>query len=390
MTDRYVTELNAPQLDVYCKILGWAFGFPVEDAPGWLQQGGTENVRGILKGAELAGGLLTLPMGQYFGGRRVAMVGIAGVAITPEARGAGAALSLMQHTARELHLRGTALSTLYPATLALYRKAGWELAGSLYDIQVEAARIGVQHRGATLRGLEPEDQPTVDALYATVARESDGFLDRSEYIWGRVRAPRKNTARGTLLLIEGQPAGYVFLTQKRLPNDYYDLRATDLRCTSPEAARALLSFVAQHATMASHVHWLGSAIDPVLWQMPERTYKISLREHWMTRICHIKNALCERGYHPHVSADLGVEVHDPVVPEQSGCYQLSVRDGRGQVERGGGGELRMDVRALAALYTGFASPHLLQRTGQLSGGADALTRAAAIFAGPAPTMPDFF
>ncbi len=390
MTERYVTQMHASQLEAFCNILSWAFGFPVEDAPGWLAQGGTDNVRGVLKSGNLAGGLLTLPMGQYFGGRSVTMLGIAGVAIAPEARGAGAALSLMQHAVRELHERGVALSTLYPATLALYRKAGWELAGSLFDIQVEAARIGVQHRGATFRSLEPGDQATVSELYAEVARESDGFLDRSEYIWGRVRAPRKNTARGTLLLIDEQPAGYVYITQKRLPNDYYDLRLTDVRCTSPEAARALLSFVAHHATMASHVHWLGPAIDPLLWQMPERTYKIAVREHWMTRICHVERALSERGYHPHISAELCLDVHDPIVPEQSGCYRLRVRDGRGHVERGGSAGLRLDIRALAALYTGFASPQMLHRTGQLSGDAASLTCAATLFAGGAPAMPDFF
>ena len=390
MTLTYLKQLDPGQTEVLCKTLAWAFGFPAEDAPRWLEQGGHSNVRGVSRGGQLAGGLLTLPMGQFFGGCRVNMVGIAGVAIAPEARGAGAALSLMQHTARELHERGVALSTLYPATLALYRKAGWELAGSLYDIEVEAARIGVSHGGGTFRSYDPADQSTISELYSNLAKESHGFLDRSEYIWQRVRAPRKNPARGTLLLLDDEPAGYVFITQRRLPTDHYDLRLTDLRCTTPEAAKALLSFVARHATMATHVRWYGSAMDPVLWQMPERTYNVKLTEHWMTRICHVAAALTERGYPRHVTTELDLDVRDAAIPEQSGRYRLSVNQGRGQVERGGRGSLRLDIGALAAMYTGFMSPQQLARTGQLAGDRDCLERAYGVFASPAPAMPDFF
>nr|HMR06798.1 sterol carrier protein domain-containing protein [Polyangiaceae bacterium] len=93
---------------------------------------------------------------------------------------------------------------------------------------------------------------------------------------------------------------------------------------------------------------------------------------------------------PHISAELCLDVHDPIIPEQSGCYRLRVRDGRGHVERGGSAGLRLDIRALAALYTGFASPQMLHRTGQLSGDAASLTCAATLFAGAAPAMPDFF
>ncbi len=390
MTLTYLKQLGPGQTDELCQILAWAFGFPAEDAPRWLEQGGHSNVRGITRGSDIAGGLLTLPMGQYFGGRRVSMVGIAGVAVAPEARGAGAALSLMQHTARELHERGVALSTLYPATLALYRKAGWELAGSLYDVEVEAARIGVSDRGGTFRSFESADQAAVSELYSKLAQESHGFLDRGEYIWQRVRAPRKNPARGTLLLLDGAPAGYVFITQRRLPTDHYDLRLTDLRCATPEAANALLGFVARHASMATHVRWYGSAMDPVLWQMPERTYNVKLTEHWMTRICHVAAALTERGYPSHLTAELDLDVQDATIPEQSGRYRLSVSQGRGQVERGGNGSLSLDIGALAALYTGFMSPQHLQRTGQLRGDTNCLERASGLFASPAPAMPDFF
>jgi predicted acetyltransferase len=60
------------------------------------------------------------------------------------------------------------------------------------------------------------------------------------------------------------------------------------------------------------------------------------------------------------------------------------------VRRGGDGRLRVDIRGLAPLYSGFASPYALVRTGLLSGDEVSLASAAAIFAGPAPCMVDMF
>ena len=134
--------LRSPEdLSAFGRIVGWAFGFPEKEASEWLEHSGTDNLRLYSSDGAVRGGLLTIPMGQYFGGKAVPMVGIAGVAAAPEARGKGLALELMHATVRELHDKGVALSTLYPATLTLYRKAGYALAGSLFDVRMPAARI---------------------------------------------------------------------------------------------------------------------------------------------------------------------------------------------------------------------------------------------------------
>jgi len=71
-----------------------------------------------------------IPMGQWWGSQRVPMTGIAGVGVTPEYRGTGVAIALVQDTVKELHRQGVPLSVLYPATQHLYRKAGYEQAGT--------------------------------------------------------------------------------------------------------------------------------------------------------------------------------------------------------------------------------------------------------------------
>jgi predicted acetyltransferase len=69
---------------------------------------------------------------------------------------------------------------------------------------------------------------------------------------------------------------------------------------------------------------------------------------------------------------------------------VRVADGRAEVERGGRGTLRLDIRGLAAMYTGFHSPADLRAAGFADADDASLASASALFAGPHPWMADHF
>ncbi len=67
---------------------------------------------------------LRVPMGQFFGGRSVAMMGVAGVAVAPEARGRGLATRVMQEVLREAREEGGADFGAVPGDAALVSACG--------------------------------------------------------------------------------------------------------------------------------------------------------------------------------------------------------------------------------------------------------------------------
>ena len=73
-----------------------------------------------------------------------------------------------------------------------------------------------------------------------------------------------------------------------------------------------------------------------------------------------------------------------------GPQVLTVEEGEARLEPGGRGEIRLHVRDLAALYTGFLPPSTLVQTGALEAPPEALELAATLFAGPLPWMLDRF
>lgn len=385
-------ELTRPEteseLDALAGMMGWAFGPTPAEARDWFQRGGIENGWLARIGANAVGGLLEIPMGQWFGLRSVPMLGLAGVAVAPEARGQRVAWRMVTHALRAARERGFALSTLYPATLTLYRACGYELAGVRMRYGAELRDLPVEKSPLEIVPIGEDDASTVEALYSSVARERAGYLDRGAYIWQRVRGPNKKPANGFLVRGARGIEGYAYLSRRGTEEDA-ELSLSDFVATTPEAVKRLLTLFADHRSTMKSLRFCGGLAEPAVLLAPERVFRAEVNFHWMLRVNDVERALTARGY-PEIDARLDFEIGDDVLAENAGRYRVEWSGGQASVKRGGDGSVRLDVRALAALYSGFLSPLELARAGRLTAGASELSRLAALFAGPLPATPDFF
>nr|WP_228530650.1 MULTISPECIES: GNAT family N-acetyltransferase [Myxococcaceae] len=371
-------------------VVAQSFALAPAEGPAWLEKSGLSHVRVLRERGEVAATLLYVHMGQWFGGRRVPTTGIAGVGVAPAHRGRGAATRLMQAGLRELHARGVPLATLYPATQPLYRRVGFEVAGSRFEVRVPGSALALRERALTLRPIAPADALAVQAAYRRHAQLRPGLLDRGDYVWNRVLHPRGETAYGYLVEDGSQVEGYLYLTRRRQADLTQELALPDLVALTPRAARRLLSFLGDHRSLARDVVWHAGPQDPMLLLLEEQSLQVKLVFQWMVRLLDVPAALVARGYPAAARASLHLEVEDALLPHNSGRFLLEVEDGTARVRPGGEGRLRLDVRALAPLYTGHLSPAALQAVGALEADEGSLAQATALFAGPAPTMTDMF
>lgn len=378
-------------------ILSVCFAASVENLGLAHERVGAEHLRVAVDGSRVVGGLWQLPMGQWFGGRSVPMTGLAAVGIDAGLRGTGAGEQLMHATLRELHERGVALSCLYPATVNFYRRAGYELAGSRFRIELPLKGLRVKPAAvesiedARLGPADGSDFPSLERAYAVFAAAHAGLLDRGGYIWARVRQPRGESARHWRVEERGRLTGYLALTQKEIPGEPgHEIQLTDFVALTPGAVHALLAFLSGMRSMASRVLFFGSDRHPLLLALPDWNARVSLDLHWMLRLTDVRAALTARGWPAGAEADLALDVSDERLPGNAGPLRLAVAGGRAMVESGGPGRVRVTERGLAALYSGFSSPEALRRRGLLDGPPDDLARLATLFAGPSPWMPDMF
>ena len=366
------------------RILGQCFISPPSDSEKYFDRIGQENFRVLRANDSIAGGLALLPMGQWWGGRRVPMTGIASVGIAPEYRGSGAAIAMMQHTITELYEQKVPLSVLYAAAQQLYRRAGYEQAGLTCGWEIDPEVIAMRNRPLTIHSI-PLDADLLTKLYSQQAPVNSGNLDRHSAIWKEI------------LTADDQPIyaysfgneGYAIVTQQR-SNGSARLRILDWVLLTPAAGRTFWSFLADHRSMIDLVQWKSSAIDPLTLLLPEQNFKPRFIERWMLRIVDAAAALEMRGYPDHVAAELHLDLQDDLIAANCGRFCLTVAEGRAQVTRGGSGALKLDIRGLAPLYTNLFTPMQLRAAGWLEGDDRTLTTAGQLFSGASPWMLDFF
>jgi predicted acetyltransferase len=359
----------------------------------WLRRVTRSNVRVVRDGAAIVGGLVLIPMGQWLGGRAVPMTGVAAVAVLPEHRGHRAATELMSATVREMRAAGAPISTLYPATQPLYRAVGYECAGVGYRTEVQAQMLRGGDRSAPLRAAARADEPAIDECYRRRARLSHGLLDRPPYLWERIRRPIAGTVGGYVVDGDAGVEGYVYYTTREITVGRTDfaLWCPDVAAATPRAARRIVGFFSDHASMTGEIAWRGWPGDPLLAVMREQHFTVKVQDLWMLRVLDVAAAMTARGFSPGVTAEVHLDVTgDDLLPENAGRWLLRVADGRAEVERGGRGTLRTDIRGLAAMYTGFLSPADLRAAGFADADDASLAAAGAVFAAPHPWMADHF
>lgn len=357
----------------------------------WIENSGLSNWR-VLKedGSQLSGALLLVSMGQWFGGREVSMTGLAGVAVSPEGRGRKIGQTLMREALNEMRTAKVALSTLYGSTTSFYRRCGYERAGSRYLAEVKLPTMLARGGPLEVRALGVADFAEVEKLrYQTVRHQ--GSLVRGPYLWNRLRAPRGKVAKGYGFYRDSVLEGYVYAIKKFADPYECVLEITDLVIAGPDALSTFLGYLAGHRTMISTARWPDFPESPLLLCIQEPwQYTLQLQEHWMLRLVDIEEAFRQRGFAEHLQEKLHLEIEDPWFAENSGAWVLSVHNGEGHLERGGSGELKLSIGALASLYSGFMSAENLILARLATGSSTIAARATALFGGDTPRLADFF
>jgi predicted acetyltransferase len=372
-----------------------SFGLTHESIVPAIDEAGPERQRVFRdERGEPAGSALVVWAGQWFGGRPVPMAGVRAVAVPPERRGTGVASAMMEALLREAHDKGFPLSTLYAATQALYRRSGYEQAGHRSRIMIDPARLRARSApGTRVRPADfDSDHAAMAACQRAMAREMPGSLDRDAYLWSLIRSPRRLEADTLVVEDADRVCGVLTARLERAvyPQRGFVLWVSDWASDCEDGARGVLAALAGYGSVVTEIRLWGGPSHPVLMLLDEQKYRIEHEEHWMTRIVRLPEAIEARGYAPGVRARAEVAVRDPLFAGNDGRWVIEVADGVGRCVRGGSGAVELDIGAMASVYTGYASPGQLRLIGRVRGDEAQARALGAAFAGPTPSMVDFF
>lgn len=392
MSDLTFATMREDEVPAAARILSLAFAGPRESTTDWITKAGVQNFRVLRPSAgDPVACLLRIPMGAFFGGRSIPLIGIAGVGVAPEGRGGGIAGRMMAAAVREMHAEGIPLSGLYPATQPLYQRVGYEQSGHRFEIKMSIRSIDVREKSLTVRPIRESDEAAIRACYADFARAHDGPLDRGDYIWTRVKTMRDVAYHGFAVVSEDDRIeGYVYLNQQRRPEGTQDISLTDFVFTTPRAGRRLWAFLEDFSSIAIDLTFFGGPLHPALHFLAEQRFTSTHRLNWMLRIVDMKKCLEARGYPASTRAQAHLDIRDETIPDNAGPWTVTVEGGRATVERGGRGDVKLSIRALAPLFSGYLSPTQLAQLGRIEGDPSAIAAAAAVFPAGTPWLSDMY
>jgi predicted acetyltransferase len=378
-------------LSQFADILRLCFVRPADAMLEGIHSIGAEQVRLARVDGSLAGGLFRLDIGQWFGGRCVPCTGIAAVAVSPEYRGSGVAAALMRGSLEESKVAGVPISCLFPASVSLYRRFGYELAGAKFLSFLEPSKLPVHQTDLTVRPVADADHERLNEVHNEWSACRNGQLMRIPYNWRKILETYGTKSDGYVVCDGERILGHLFYQQDKT-EDSHDQRIVikDLAFTTPAAGAALVTFLASHRSLVRTAVMITGPSEPLLSTLDELSYSLKLDVYWMLRLQDPKSALALRGYPSGLRATLNFDLTDETMPANSGRFVLEVCDGHGLVTEGGSGDLRLNERSLAAMFSGHQSCRQLRTTGQLTCDASAAGFAEAVFGGPAPWMIDHF
>lgn len=402
MPIEYATPQGSDECDAYSRIVAEAFAWNTEMALGWVRDWGHSCIRVVRVDGVLAGGLQLIPLHTFFGGRSLAIIGVGAVVLLPQYRGKGVGKSLLREAMLEVHSSGTPLAGLFPATLPVYRSAGFEQAGvrcettlTLHQIKLrpEIDTLVRSDRGLSLVPIANSEairsapaapgslHEKIRGVYARVAPHFDGHLARPDNVWRtQIYAFKREETKGFAIVRDatGEVEGYFFYTQSRGDAGIH-LAIRDAACLTPAAWATFLRFLADHWSTVREATWMVPAEHPALSLLAEHCTRTRLGSAWMLRIMNVKAAIEGRGFAASVRATFSIRVHDDMVAGNNGTWKVTVADGRASVSSGGNDEpaIELDVRALAPILSGYQSPAALRLAGLVRCDDDAMLEAAA-------------
>lgn len=326
--------------------------------------------------------------GQWFGGARLPVVALGGVAVELTHRGRGVGRELVGGLFAAAREAGAAACVLFPSTHRFYASLGCGPGGRrpVFALSTTELRQALPRpRGASLlRFAEPRDAAAVAALNADRARRGHGQLD-AEGLPGS--APEDPSGPGAFVVeTDGVVTGWCLLhrTPATRTGANYDLLVADLVGADAESEAALwrgLVADSPQALRADAVVSPGSLLERRLERLQQPVENAT----WMLRLLDVDAALAGRGWPAGVSAEVVLRVVDPLLPANDGTRRLRVADGRGSVEAvpvGVEPDLAVGPDVLASLFTGHLDPVQAAHEGVVDCAPATALLLRTLFAGP--------
>ena len=311
-------------------------------------------------------------------GRDVPTSYIVGLATHPAARRSGVGRMLLTAALKEMKRRGHYINILMPSKAGFYQPYGYELYCHQWKetMPLESLRP-LTDRTVRFAFVNSADQwPYLASVYEAYTKPLSGYAVRNEASWrSHIEA---QLAEGYIAVVfhDDTPIAYMFYQIGE-----GTITSGEFVYATLQGKRGLLEYVYNHRSQGKKFQWNEGIHDQSYRFYPDGKQGHETMPFMTCRIVDVKGALEQISYPEQVEGSLVIQTEDPLADWNTGTFRLTVRQGRGSVERTEQEkpDAVMPVGTLALLVFGAMDPADLAFNEKLSGSDKALQTLEAFF-----------
>lgn len=318
---------------------------------------------------------------------------VTSVATYPEYAGLGLMKKLMRESLIAMRERGQSLALLYPYSIPLYRKRGWEIVSDKISYRIRDTQLpkGIEAPGYVRRVSWDNDD--FKQLHAQFARQTHGCLFRSSLAWDEYwRWEEDDTTAAVYYRKNGVPSGYVVYLIK---DDIMYIK--EMIYLDMEARKGLWKFIAAHESMVNEVKGNTYFGEPIAFTLYDSEIKEAIRPYIMGRIVDVQDFLSSYPFQKgEEDCEVTFHVRDDFLEWNNNSFTVRIRAGRGEIvekEENGKGlssyEIGLTVGTLTTLLLGYKRAPELFKLERIDASVEAIRRLDGLIVREKPYISDY-
>ena len=394
----HIRDLTTNDISQYNALLRYAFQVTEQDLinAGWQGDEIKQSKFPVLERADILGcydgetlvsqfAVYPLKMNIY---NEIYPIGfVTSVSTYPEYSGKGIMSKLMKKSLSRMREKGQSLALLYPYSIPLYRKYGWEIISNKISYIIKDRQIPSKSKApGSVHRVSWKNEDFMK-LHTQFAKQTHGCLFRNALAWEEYwRWDYDDTVVAIYYSVKNKPLGYmVYLIR----NDIMHIK--EMIYLNREAQKGLWEYIHAHDSMIDEVRGNTYFNEPVAFDMDDGDIKETIRPYIMGRIVDIEKFFSHYHCDPlEKNVCISFEITDHVLDWNNRTFNILFNEGNCSLtEQKADCHVAMSIATLTTLLLGYKTVLQLYRTERIQGDEHSVQRLDDVILHETPYISDY-
>ena len=393
-----IRPLTTDDLDQYNALLRYAFQVTEQELfdTGWKDEEIKQSKCPVLKRADVLGcfdretlisQIAVYPLKANIYDSVYPIGFVTSVCTYPEYTGRGIMKRLMYQALVHMRERKQPFGMLFPYSIPLYRRFGWEIISNKISFTVKDRQIPSKAKApGYVRRVNWENKDFMN-LHTRFASSTHGCLFRNALAWEEYwRWDEDDTNVAVYYNVKDKPCGYMVYLIK---NDIMHIK--EMIYLNREAQKGLWEYIHAHDSMIDEVHGNTYFSEPIAFEIDDGDIKETIRPYAMGRIVDVASFLEDYPCDPdggELCIDL--EIEDDLLPWNDHTFRIRFADGGCTLtDAPAEYHLKMGIGTLSTLLLGYKTAERLFELERIEGREDAVERLDDVLFHKIPYISDY-